>query len=52
MSITPSHPAPSRRRPTGIRRPRVAGRVPGRVGPIDGPVTPRLDTPRTARGPR
>ncbi len=51
MSITPSHPAPSRRRPTGIRRPRVAGRVPGRVGPIDGPVTPRLDTPRPPAAP-
>ncbi len=30
---TPSHPAPPRRRATGIRRPRVAGHTPGRPTP-------------------
>ncbi len=45
---TRSYPGPQRRRPIGIRRPRVAGRVPGRVGPADGP----LATPATPAPPR
>jgi Mce-associated membrane protein len=46
MPTTPPHPTPSRRRSAGIRRPRVAGRVPGRVGPGDGPAAPHVDARR------
>jgi Mce-associated membrane protein len=36
---TPTQPGPPRRRATGIRRPRVAGRVPGRpAGPVEADV--------------
>ena len=44
---TPSHSAPPRRRATGIRRPRVAGRTPGRQAPA--PVTPPSTEPEVAR---